>query len=103
MDIGKAIREIRKALGIRRKELAASAGISVTALYNIEKNLSFPSKSTSESICRALGVPVGFLLVFCVTEEDVPQKKRQAFRCLIVPVKTFLLQGSVIIDGHEFK
>ena len=46
MDIGKAIREIRKALGIRRNELAASAGISITALYHIEKNLSFPSKST---------------------------------------------------------
>lgn len=91
MDLGNAIKSIRKELKISRKELASRSGISVTALYNIENNLSFPSKDTINGICSALGVPVSYLMFYSLTEEDVPEGKREFFKVIIEPVKAFLM------------
>ncbi len=91
MDLGNAIKSIRKELKISRKELASRSGISVTALYNIENNLSFPSKDTINGICSALGVPVSYLMFYSLTEEDVPEEKREFFKVIIDPVKAFLM------------
>lgn len=91
MDLGKAIKSLRKEMKISRKELAARCRISVTALYNIENNLSFPSKDTINGICSALGVPVSYLMFYSLTEEDVPEDKREFFKVIVEPVKAFLM------------
>jgi len=82
MNIGKAIMTTRKEAGIKRSELALSVGISATALYNIENDLSFPTKETIKKICIGLGVSVAYLLISSVTEDDIPREKRQVFRAL---------------------
>ena len=91
MDLGNAIKSLRKELKISRKDLAARCNISITALYNIENNLSFPSKDTINGICSALGVPVSFLMFYSLTEEDVPEDKREFFKVIVEPVKAFLM------------
>ena len=91
MDLGNAIKSLRKEMKISRKELAARSSISVTALYNIENNLSFPSKDTINGICSALGVPVSYLMFYSLTEEDVPEDKREFFKVIVEPVKAFLM------------
>ena len=75
MDLGNAIKSLRKSLKVSRKRLATNSGISITALYNIENNMSFPSKITIDKICSTLGVPMSFLLFFSITEEDVPEEE----------------------------
>lgn len=91
MDLGNAIKSLRKEMKISRKELAARSSISVTALYNIENNLSFPSKDTIHGICSALGIPVSYLMFYSLTEEDVPEDKREFFKVIVEPVKAFLM------------
>lgn len=91
MDLGNAIKSLRKEMKISRKGLAARCSISVTALYNIENNLSFPSKDTINGICSALGVPVSYLMFYSLTEEDVPEDKREFFKVIVEPVKAFLM------------
>ena len=91
MDLGNAIKSLRKELKISRKELAARCRISVTALYNIENNLSFPSKDSINGICSALGIPVSYLMFYSLTEEDVPEDKREFFKVIVEPVKAFLM------------
>lgn len=91
MDLGNAIKSLRKEMKISRKELAARCRISVTALYNIENNLSFPSKDTINGICSAFGVPVSYLMFYSLTEEDVPEDKREFFKVIVEPVKAFLM------------
>lgn len=91
MDLGNAIKSLRKEMKISRKDLAARCRISVTALYNIENNLSFPSKDTINGICSALGVPVSYLMFYSLTEEDVPEDKREFFKVIVEPVKAFLM------------
>ena len=90
MNIGQAVKDLRRSKKIKAKYLAERCGISKTALSNIESNRSFPTMPTILGLCDALGVSVAALMVHSLTEEDVPVEKREAFRVLIVPVKEFL-------------
>ena len=91
MDLGNAIKTLRKELGYNRTEIAKRSDISVTALYNIENGLSFPTKETIDRLCSALGVPVAYLLFYSITEDDLPENKRKVFHYLKVSMESFLL------------
>lgn len=95
MNLGDTIKMMRKERRITQKKLAEDIGISDTALYNIEKNKSFPPKETISKICKGLGVPVAHLMISCLTEEDVPPEKREAFNLLIPLVKEALFGQKV--------
>ena len=56
MKLGEQIKQIRKKKGLQRKQFAQQLGISTTAMYNIEKGLSLPSRKTLEEICQLLNV-----------------------------------------------
>lgn len=92
MDLGMAVKTLRKEFGYRQSEIAKRSNISITALYNIENGISFPSKETIDRICWALGVPVAYLLFYSITESDLPERKRGMFHYLRDPMRTFLLE-----------
>lgn len=92
MDLGNAIKTIRKEKKVTRKELAERCNLSITALYNIENNLSFPTKETIDKLCSSLSIPVSYLMFFSITEDDIPEEKRLSFRCLQGPMKAFLME-----------
>ena len=92
MDIGNAIQTLRKEQKVSRKDLAERSNISVTALYNIENNLSFPSKDTIDRICSSLNIPISYLMFFSITEDDIPEDKRSSFHYLQAPLKKFLME-----------
>lgn len=92
MNIGHAIEKIRNEKRVTRKDLSEKAGVSVTALYNIENGLSWPSQETINKLCEALCCPMSYLLLFSVEEEDIPMDKRDAFRVLLPLLKQFLLE-----------
>lgn len=86
MNIGEAIKEMRTDRVLSQKELAEMSGISQNALCNIEKGYSFPSKDTIKAICYAMDIPVSWLLFSSITEEDVPEEKREIFNALREPM-----------------
>ena len=86
MNIGEAIKKMRASVGLSQKELAERAGISATAVCNIEKGHSFPSKDTIKAICDAMDIPVSWLLFSSITEEDVPEDKKAIFNALREPM-----------------
>ncbi len=90
MNIGLAIKELRKMMGLNQQELAKKAGITAEALSDIERNKSFPPKRTIDALCRAIGIPVSYLMFYCITEEDVPAEKREFFKYISKPIKEFL-------------
>lgn len=92
MDLGNAIQTLRKEQKVSRKELAERSNLSVTALYNIENNLSFPSKDTIDKLCSSLNIPVSYLMFYSITEDDIPEEKRTSFRFLQEPMKRFLME-----------
>lgn len=82
MNTGDAIKNLRKKKGLSQKELAQKCGLSANALCSIEKSESFPSRESIDKICKALGIPVSYLMFFSVTDEDVPAEKRIAFNAM---------------------
>lgn len=93
MNIGTAIKSLRKEKGLGQRELADKCGISINALSQIETNSSFPHKNTIESIASALGVPVSYLLFFSISETDVPKEKRNVFNTLNSALKSILIDS----------
>ena len=91
MNIGTAIRMLRKHKGLSQRELGAAAGISVNALSLIETNATFPQKSTIQSICESLEIPVSYLLFFSISDDDIPENNKIAFNALNKAVSAVLL------------
>ncbi|RNI27368.1 XRE family transcriptional regulator [Rufibacter immobilis] len=91
MNLGTAVKILRKQRGHSQKEFAEKCGISVNALCQIETNASFPQKSTIKRICEELGIPTSYLLFFSIDEDDVPVEKREIFNALGGPLKQLLL------------
>lgn len=91
MDLGTAIKTIRKQKKLTQKQLASECEISTHALCNIERGETFPSKNTISKLCKALAIPESYLLLFSLTEDDVPEDKKVLFRTLCEPLKQILL------------
>lgn len=91
MNIGTAIKTLRKQKGYSQKEFAEKCEISVNALCQIEINSSFPQKTTIKRICNELGIPTSYLLLFSIDENDVPEDKRKLFNTLNTTIKEILL------------
>lgn len=92
MNIGTAIKTLRKQKGLSQQDVHEACGISVNALSLIETNVTFPQKATINSICEVLDIPVSYLLFFAISDEDVPEEKRPAFNYLNDAIKTVLLK-----------
>ena len=82
MNVGDAIKNIRKKKGLTQKELAQRCGLSANAMCAIEKNESIPTRESIDNICKAMDIPTSYLLFFSVTEEEIPIEKRAAFNAL---------------------
>jgi len=92
MDIGNAVKTLRKVKGITQRELAQKCDISVNALCQIEKNVTFPHKNTIQKLCDVLQIPTSYLLFFSISEEDIPEEKRGLFKSLTPTIKAILLE-----------
>lgn len=75
MNIGQAIKCIRDQSGMSQRKLAEHIGISANALCAIENGRSFPSQNTIRKLCDALNVKAGILMLYCVSEDDIPDSR----------------------------
>lgn len=80
MDLGSAIKILRKHRGISQKALADMCGLSTNSICSIENNSSFPSKSSFDKICKALDMPSAYIFLFAITEDDIPESKRALYK-----------------------
>lgn len=91
MDLGRGIKILRKQKKITQKRLAELSEISTNALCSIERGQSTPSKATIEKICSSLNVPESYLVLFSITEDDIPEEKRELYHSLCEPLKEGLI------------
>lgn len=92
MDIGKAVKELRRVKNFSQVELAEKASISQTALSQIETGRKRPGKATLETICSALGVPVSMMYTYAFEREDVPKEKRVLYDQLFPVIQLLVTQ-----------
>lgn len=99
MNLGTTIQMLRWEHGLTQKDLATLVGISVNALSLIETNETFPKKETIKLICKGLGVPVAYLLLCTISDEDVPEDRLIPFSLISKAMKELLVAVGPPEDG----
>lgn len=97
MNLGFAIRSIRRQLGITQHELADKCGISQTSLSQIENAVKRPSNKTIQKICDVLEIPEAVIYILAMQDTDVPNSKKNVYDMLFPSIKNLALQ----IVGNE--
>jgi transcriptional regulator with XRE-family HTH domain len=92
MNIGRAIRTLRLKKGLSQGQLAERCYTSTYSISRLEIGKAYPPKNTVERLCRALGVPVAYLLLLSIEEGDFPADKSMLYRLQLVPLCNELLE-----------
>jgi len=101
MDIGLAIKTVRKKLGIQQKDLAQSCNLSQTSISQIENSLKKPSPKNLERLCQALGIPEPMIYIIALQETDIPYNKKEAYKVLHSSMVDLILQLVNTNGGHS--
>ncbi|MCS3797993.1 helix-turn-helix domain-containing protein [Niastella sp. OAS944] len=91
MNLGKAIKNVRKRKKLSQEELARGAGITQAALSQIE-NGKRPGTKTLNKICTALEISESLIYVIGIEEEDVPKKNKVLYKKLFPVIQDLVLQ-----------
>jgi transcriptional regulator with XRE-family HTH domain len=92
MQIGLAIKSIRKKLSIKQNELADKCGISQTSLSQIETGIKRPSDKTIKKLCVALEIPESILYILAMQQADVPDNKKDIYNLVFPSIRNLALQ-----------
>jgi len=91
MNLGRAIKELRKKQGLSQEELALASSITQAALSQIE-NGKRPGSGTLVKVSKALKVPVSLIYALGMDKEDVPKEKRVIYDQLFPIVQNLIIQ-----------
>ena len=92
MNIGSAIKSIRKKLAITQYELAEKCDLSQTSLSQIETGIKRPSQRTISKVCAVLDIPESIIYIVAMQESDVPPSKRGVYELVYPSIKSLALQ-----------
>ncbi len=99
MNVGIAIRSIRRKIGITQYELAERCNISQTSLSQIENGIKRPSDRTIKKVCQVLDIPESVIYILGMQETDVPTSRKNVYDMLFPSIRSMALQ----IVGSEHK
>ncbi len=92
MNIGEVIKLMRKKRGFTQTRFAQMCDLSQTSLSLIEAGRTQPHPNTLKVIADKLQIPAALLYFISVGEEDIPEKKREAYKTLGPAIKALVLQ-----------
>lgn len=100
MNIGNVIGLLIKKKGLTQKEVADKIGKSPTSLSQIVSGVYQPSSETLKKICDVLEVPPAILHFLTISEDDIPQSKREIYQMLAPSLKDFIYRvfGSTDVE-----
>jgi transcriptional regulator with XRE-family HTH domain len=78
MNIGRAVKLLRKEKELSQEQLAASASITQAALSQIERG-NRPGSETVKKLSIALNVPESLLYAMALDREEVPEENRSLY------------------------
>jgi transcriptional regulator with XRE-family HTH domain len=82
MNIGQAIRTIRKTKLMNQEEFAESVGITQSYLSLIERGHKKPSLEVLQKMADIVNTPLPVLFWFGIERDDVDEKKQYAYDTL---------------------
>ena len=90
MNLGNAIRALRKEKGLNQKKFSELCKISQTYLSQIENNKKTPNLSVIEHMGNVIGIPIPVILFLAINEEDIFKEKRHFFNILSPSISKFV-------------
>lgn len=87
MNIGNAIKDLRKQKGLKQNDFAELCGLSQSYLSLIEKGKKEPTLSLLKQISSTLSMPLPILVFLSLDMDDVADSKRAAFKLLEPSIK----------------
>lgn len=91
MNIGNAIKELRKEKGLSQRDLAEKAGLTQTSLSQIESGVKRPNPSTIKKITDFFGISETVIYILATEITDIPSHNQETYGKLFHTVKkTFL-------------
>lgn len=92
MNIGAAIKELRKEKDISQKELSSLTKISPTSLSLIETGAKQPSNRNLAKIAKALNTSISSIYLLAIEETDIPRSKQELFKVLFPSIKQLIIE-----------
>ncbi|GEN77501.1 helix-turn-helix domain-containing protein [Chryseobacterium hagamense] len=90
MTIGDVIKLLLKKKNITQLQLAEKIGKSTTAISQIVKGQYSPTTETLEKISKVVDVPVPVMHFLTISENDIPEDKKQLYNLLAPSMNKFL-------------
>tara|TARA_R110002020_G_scaffold26275_1_gene84922 strand:+ start:487 stop:774 length:288 start_codon:yes stop_codon:yes gene_type:complete len=82
MDLGLAVKTLRKNKGLTQGNFCETVGITQSYLSQVENGNKEPSMDVVKKIADALDTPIPVLFWFTLTEDDVDESKVEVFKLL---------------------
>jgi len=106
MKLGQVIGQLIKKRGLTQKEVASKIEKSPTALSQIINGAYEPNPETLDKICEVLDVPKPILHFMMISEDDIPDDKKEIYKILEPSIKEFIFSvfGSnqtEVLDSFE--
>lgn len=92
MTIGEVIKNLLKRKNISQQELASRIGKSTTAISQIVKGVYQPTPDTLEKIAKELDVPVAIIHFLTISEDQIPEDKKQLFNFLAPTMEKYIFE-----------
>lgn len=92
MNIGKAIKQLRKKHGLKQQELAVQCGLTQTALSQIENGSRKPNAESLKKLTEFFKVPEIVIYMLATEATDIPEGKREFFES-VFPGIQILIEG----------
>lgn len=90
MNLGLAIKNIRKQKGLKQNQFAEMCQITQAYLSQIENNAKDPNLSTLKTISNKLEMPLPVLFFLSMENNDVPEHKQHAFGLIAPSIKSLV-------------
>lgn len=101
MDLGSAIKRIRKEKGFTQSFLSEKCGITQTYLSQIESNTKEPNISTVKKIAESLDIPLPVLFFLAIDSDDITPEKQEAFKMIESSVKSLITKFFLPNDNRH--
>jgi transcriptional regulator with XRE-family HTH domain len=92
MDLGLAIKSIRKQKGLKQNQFAELCEITPSYLSQIENNNKEPNLSILKIISNKLGTPLPILFFLSLDNDDINPEKKEAFKMIAPSIKSLVNQ-----------
>lgn len=91
MELGRAIKVMRTASGIKQKDIASKTGVTANYLSLVEAGKREPSISFLRQLAKALGVPVGLFFLWEEGASEGSPKNNPQVRALLTELEAMYL------------